>query len=185
MERQRRLSWLESVSFFDGLTGLYNQHGFAAIAEHDIENARRAPMHRSSSFSSSTVRCAMNLALCAPASYFQWCFGETAVIARLAMYRFGVCTITRTEGGAEYASQQFERELSSGAVRIGTAPFSVQHPGGLEELLEEAEVAPRPESRYAGTLFAGARLITPPRHRDGCRPSLAPCRVSNPRVADP
>ena len=41
MERQRRLSWLESVSFFDGLTGLYNQHGFAAIAEHDIENTRR------------------------------------------------------------------------------------------------------------------------------------------------
>jgi len=64
--------------------------------------------------------------------------GEAAIVGRIASHLFSICSTAMTEGGAETFLQQFESDLENLAIRVGSATYSQERPGGLPELLEEA-----------------------------------------------
>lgn len=138
IERQHRVHALEAISFFDELTGLYNRRGFAVLAEHNLRFARRA---------GEPVLIAVievggwpidDLALIRAAELLRAACGEAAIVGRIASHLFSICSTAMTEGGAETFSQQFESDLENLAIRVGSATYSQERPGGLPELLEEA-----------------------------------------------
>ncbi len=157
IERQRRLSAVESVTFFDDLTGLYNARGFAALAQHDIQVAHNLGQSLLIAFveitgmpedSNRQVQEARELTLIRAAELLRTCFGETAVIGRVSDDRFGICTTDLTEGAVESVSVGFEHDLETinrtrrrapVLVRIGSSTYSPGRATGLAELLEEAE----------------------------------------------
>lgn len=153
MERQRRSKAVEAVSFFDELTGLYNDRGFAALAEHDAGMARRTrvPMLLSvveiAGFPGD-ARQARDLIMVRAAEFLNACFAGNAVLGRIGECKFGVCSLAFTETGLEHIIHLFERELDSPSqsrrrypveLRLGSATYSAERPGGLSELLAEAE----------------------------------------------
>jgi DNA-binding NarL/FixJ family response regulator len=138
IERQRRAFSLETVSFFDELTGAYNRRGFVAFAEHDLRVARRFGAPVLIAVVELAGRGLDDLALIRAAELFRTASGEAAIVGRIASHTFGICTTTMTEGGAECFAQRFEHELESLTIRVGTATYSASHPGGLADLLQEA-----------------------------------------------
>lgn len=150
IERQRRTNTLESVSFFDELTGLYNDRGFAAFAGHDIQLARsmgRALLFAVVELCGPPAWEGGDMVLIQAADLLRNSFAGASIIGRISSTSFAVCTTLYTEGGFEQAINGFERELESGrgnallpiTVRAGSSTYNPGHSGDFFDLLQEAE----------------------------------------------
>jgi PleD family two-component response regulator len=151
-ERQRQIHALLAVSFFDQLTGLFNQRGFTAFAGHDVAVARQ---------SGSPLVVAMlgleglgdrrdwgDVLRIRTAEVLRESLGETAVVARVEPDRFGICSFGLSEGGIESVVERLEWELRATrgrnrrvpvSIRVGCATLTPERTGALDELVAEAE----------------------------------------------
>ena len=150
MERQRWSEVLESRSFFDPLTGLYNMRGFYSLAERDVRLAGRRGeplvvatigLDGTSEPSYSNTRELRDVIMIRAAELLPSCFDNGAVLARLGEAEFGVCAPGASENAVALALAQFGRNLNlqqSLSIVVGIAAYQPERPCGLSELLAEA-----------------------------------------------
>ncbi len=156
IERQRRVAAINSRSFFDELTGLFNERGFAAFVEHDLQVARAKGVPLLVALleltalpeeTSSQNRDIRDLILIRASELLRTRFGEAAVVARVGAQHFGISTTTLGQAGIEQIVEMFERDFDSVnrarrrfpvQVRMGSATSDPQYEGGLTELLNQA-----------------------------------------------
>jgi DNA-binding NarL/FixJ family response regulator len=143
MERQRRANAVAATSFFDELTGLYNARGFTAVAGRDISLAKL----RGDSLLITCIEIelqeenAVDLGLLRTSELLREAFGEYAVVGRVAPHQFAVLSSLLTENGAEQVATALEQDLDGLPVhvRAGSVTYCRDHPGGVLELLCEAQ----------------------------------------------
>lgn len=128
IERQRLATALRRVSLIDDFTGLYSMNGFFALAEHDLELARRLGTNFSVLMAEADPGEDETLARLAAADRLRDAFPCTAVVGRLAGDRFAV------------AAAGFSlNDLPRLALACGSADLRSSPEGSLRDLLLLAE----------------------------------------------